>query len=166
MRLDSLLFAAFGAAPSLGSNVFFALYFLASIYIYISLIRQISARTSATAADTKRFGLPEAIVAAALIFFLLLNISASVSGPSAQLSTRNLLANLLLTVLVVLSIVTFLQLRGFDLGSLGGFFKIGFVRALGTGLILLFFAYPFSKAVRASRTSSSFSVRRPRSSNE
>src|SRR5207247_3200424 len=92
MRLDSL-FAAFGSAPSLGSNVLFALYFLASIYIYISLIHQISARTSATAADTKRFGLPEAIVAAALIFFLLLNISASVSGPSAQLSTRNLLAN-------------------------------------------------------------------------
>ncbi len=141
MRLDSL-FAAFGAAPSIGLNAFFALYFLASIYVYISLIRQLSARTSATAADTKRFGLPEAIVAAALIFFLLLNISASVSGPSAQLSTRNLLANLLLTVLVVLSIVTFLQLRGFDLGSLGGFFKIGFVRALGTGLILLFFAYP------------------------
>src|SRR5205823_1649862 len=140
-KLIDGLFAAFGAAPSLGSNVLFALYFLASIYIYISLIRQISARTSATAADTKRFGLPEAIVAAALIFFLLLNISASVSGPSAQLSTRNLLANLLLTVLVVLSIVTFLQLRGFDLGSLGGFFKIGFVRALGTGIILLFFDY-------------------------
>src|SRR6266446_2519497 len=98
MRLDSL-FAAFGAAPSIGLNVFFALYFLASIYVYISLIRQLSARTSATAADTKRFGLPEAIVAAALIFFfLLLNISASVSGPSAQLSTRNLLANLLLWV--------------------------------------------------------------------
>src|SRR5437764_14857346 len=126
MRLDSL-FAAFGAAPSLGSNVLFALYFLASIYIYISLIRQISARTSAAASDTKRFGLPEAIVAAALIFFLLLNISTSVSGPSAELSSRNLLANLLLTLLVVLFIVTFLHLRRFDLGSLGGFFIIVFL---------------------------------------
>ena len=141
MRLDSL-FAAFGAAPSIGLNVFFALYFLASIFVYMSLIRQLGARTSATAADTKRFGLPEAIVAAALIFFLLLNISASVSGPSAELSARNLLANLLLTLLVVLVIVTFLQLRGFDLSSLGGFFRISFLRALATGIILLFLAYP------------------------
>src|SRR5437879_4197069 len=141
MRLDSL-FAAFGAAPSIGLNVFFTLYFLASIFVYMSLIRQLGARTSATAADTKRFGLPEAIVAAALIFFLLLNISASVSGPSAELSARNLLANLLLTLLVVLVIVTFLQLRGFDLSSLGGFFRISFLRALATGIILLFLAYP------------------------
>jgi len=141
MRFDSLS-AAFGIAPSLGSNVFFALYFVVSIYIYISLIRQLSARTLATPGDTRRFGLPEAIVAAALIFFLLLNIRASVSSPSAELSTRNLLANLLLTVLVVLFIVTFLQLRGFDLGSLAGFFRISFVRALVTGIILLFFAYP------------------------
>src|SRR6266700_3062085 len=141
MRLDSL-FAAFGVAPSIGLNTFFALYFLASIYVYISLVRQISARTSTAASDTKRFGLPEAIVAAALIFFVLLNISASVSGPSTDLSARNLLANLLLTLLVVLFIVTFLQLRGFDLGSLGGFFRIGFLRALATGIILLFLAYP------------------------
>src|SRR5438105_223752 len=83
---------------------------------------------------------PEAIVVAALIFFLLLNISASVSGPSAELSARNLLANLLLTLLVVLVIVTFLQLRGFDLSSLGGFFRISFLRALATGIILLFLA--------------------------
>ncbi len=38
--------------------------------------------------------------------------------------------------------MTFLQLRGFDLSSLAGFFKIGFVRAVGTGIILLLAAYP------------------------
>ena len=43
---------------------------------------------------------------------------------------------------VVLFIMTFLQLRGFDLSSLAGFFKIGFVRALSTGTILLLAAYP------------------------
>jgi len=42
----------------------------------------------------------------------------------------------------VLVIVTFLQFRGFDVGSLGGFFRLGFVRTLSTGAILLFFAYP------------------------
>jgi membrane protease YdiL (CAAX protease family) len=141
MRSGSL-FAAFGAAPSLGLNVFFLLYLLASVYIYVSLIRQISARTSAAVGDARRFGLPEAILAAALIFFLLLNISASVSRPSVQLDEHNLLANLLLTVFVVLLIVTFLLVRGFDLSSLGGIFRISFIRVLGTGIILLFFAYP------------------------
>jgi membrane protease YdiL (CAAX protease family) len=140
------LFAAFGAAPSFALNVLFVLYFLASVYLYISLIRQISAETSpkgfGAAESTRRFGLPEAILAAALIFFLLLNISASIARPSVQLDARNLLANLLLTLFVVLFIVTFLQLRGFDLSSLGGFFKISFVRTLSTGIVLLFFAYP------------------------
>jgi len=142
MRSDGF-FAAFGAAPSFVLNVFFALYFLASVYVYISLIRQIGARTSVSAGEpTKTFGLPEAILAGALILFLLLSISASASRPSVELSARNLLANLLFTMFVVLFIMTFLQLRGFDLSSIAGFFKIGFVRTLSTGTILLLAAYP------------------------
>jgi CAAX protease family protein len=136
-------FAAFGAAPSFVLNVFFALYSLASVYVYISLIRQIGARTSEpSGSPAKAFGLPEAILAGVLILFLLLNISASVSRPSVEISARNLLVNLLFTMFVVLLIMTFLQLRGFDLSSLAGFFKIGFVRALSTGTILLLAAYP------------------------
>jgi membrane protease YdiL (CAAX protease family) len=142
MQSDSL-FAALGAAPNYAVIVFSLLYLLASIYVYISLIRQISARTSAPVGEpTKRFGLPEAILAAALIGFLLLNISSSVSRPATDLGTRNLLVNLVFTLAILLFIVTFLQLRGFDIGSLAGFFKIGFVRALGTGIILLLAAYP------------------------
>jgi membrane protease YdiL (CAAX protease family) len=91
---------------------------------------------------TRAFGLPEAILAAALVVFLLLNISASVSRPSVEISARNLLANLLFTIFVVLFIMAFLQLRGFDVSSLVGFFKMGFVRALGTGIVLLLAAYP------------------------
>jgi len=136
-------FAAFGAAPAYAANLLALLYLLLSVYVYISLIRQIGARTSVPArGPTKTFGLPEAILAAALVLFLLLNISASASHPSVELSSRNLLANLLFTVFVVLFIMTFLQLRGFDLSSLAGFFKIGFVRAVGTGIILLLAAYP------------------------
>lgn len=149
MRSDSL-FAAFGAASSFGINVFFALYFLASVYVYISLIRQISARTSEPPGEPARgFGLPEAILAAVLIFFLLLSISSSVSRPSVDLNPRNLLVNLLFTVAVVLFVVTFLQLRGFDLISLGGFSKISFVRALSTGMILLLAAYPLISLANA-----------------
>ena len=142
MRSDSLP-AVLGAAPNYAVIVFSLLYLLASIYVYISLIRQISARTSAPVGEpTGRFGLPEAILAAALIGFLLLNISSSVSRPATELGTRNLLVNLVFTLAILLFIVTFLQLRGFDIGSLAGLFKIGFVRALGTGIILLLAAYP------------------------
>src|SRR6266700_316725 len=141
MRSDSL-FAALGAVPNFALNVLFALYFLASIYVYVSLIRQISVRTSVSAGESgKRFGLPEATVAAVLISLLLRGISASVSRPSAQVDARDLLANLLLTFALVLFIVAFLRFRGFDLSSLGGFFKISFLRVLSTGTILLFFAY-------------------------
>src|SRR5213079_125841 len=141
MRPDSL-FAALGAVPDFALNVLFGLYFLASIYVYVSLIRQISVRTSVPAGESgKRFGLPEAIVAAVLISLLLRGISASVSRPSAQVDARDLLANLLLTFSLVLFIVAFLRFRGFDLSSLGGFFKISFLRVLSTGTILLFFAY-------------------------
>ncbi len=141
MASDSL-FAALGAASNDVLSVFFVLYVLASILVYISLIWQINARTSASVDEPKRtFGLPEAILAGALIFLLLLNVSASVSNRSVQLNPRNLLENLVFTLAVVLFIVAFLRFRGFDLSSLGGFFKISFLRVLSTGTILLFFAY-------------------------
>lgn len=87
-------------------------------------------------------GIPEAILAGILILFLLLNISASMSRPSMDFSGRNLLENFLLMGFVVVFIVSFLQFRGVDVGAFGGFARISFFRALSTGVILLFFAYP------------------------
>jgi hypothetical protein len=106
-----------------------------------------------------------------LICFFLLTISSAVPDPALQFHPRNLLANFLLSAFVVLVIVTLLQFRGFDVGALAGFFRINFFRTLGTGAILLFFAYPligfpsglisgFSVAAQASRASSSSSVDR------
>jgi membrane protease YdiL (CAAX protease family) len=138
-------FAAFGVAPNVVFGVLSLLYVLASLYVYISLIHQISARRpSSIGADepTRTFGLLEAIVAALLILFLSVSIGASVSQPSIQFNAHNLIGNFLLMVFLVLFIVTFLQLRGFDVGSLGGFYRISFLRTLSTGAILLFFAYP------------------------
>ena len=137
----------FGAmADSVLSILLSLLYLLASLYVYISLIYQISARNrdaiGGDVAPARSFGLPEAILAALLILFLFLTIGASISQPSIQFSARNLLANFLVTGCVVLVIVTFLQFRGFDVGSLGGFYRLGFIRTLSTGAILLFFAYP------------------------
>src|SRR6266404_7363450 len=138
-------FAASGVAPNVVFGVLSLLYVLASLYVYISLIHQISARSlSGVGLNTsaRTFGVPEAILAALLILFLSVSIGASVSQPSIQFSARNILGNFLLTVFLVLFIVTFLRLRGFDVGSLGGFYRISFLRTLSTGAILLFFAYP------------------------
>ena len=143
MRSGSL-FVILGAVPGSGLWLLLSLlYLLASLYVYISLIYQISARTPDTDDPAmRRFGLPEAILAALLILFLFLTIGASVAQPSIQFSARNLLANFLLTGCVVLVIITFLQFRGFDVGSLGGFFRLSFIRTLSTGVVLLLFAYP------------------------
>jgi membrane protease YdiL (CAAX protease family) len=137
------LSAALGAVPNFVFSVLFPLYLLASVYIYVSLVRQISARRSTSpTGSTRTFWLPEAVLAAALIFLLLLNISASFSNRSVQLNARNLLENLLFTVALVLFIAVFLRLRGLDLSSLGGLFRITFLRALSTGTVLILAAYP------------------------
>jgi CAAX protease family protein len=147
------VFATFGAAPSVALVLISLLYAIAGIGVYLSLIYQISARVRA-ASDTeivaRVFGLPEAILAGVLIFFFLLTISSTAPDPALQFHPRNLLANLLLSAFVILVIVSLLQFRGFDVSALGGFFRINFFRTLGTGAILLFFAYPligFSEAI-------------------
>jgi uncharacterized protein len=145
--------ATLGAAPSVALALLSLLYSIASVCVYVSLIYQVSTRIrSAAAVDspTRGFGLPEAVLAIVLIFFFLLTISTTVPDPALQFHPRNLLANFLLSVFVVLVIATLLQFRGFDVGALAGFFRISFSRTLGTGAILLFFAYPligFSEAI-------------------
>jgi membrane protease YdiL (CAAX protease family) len=147
------VFATFGASPSLALSLLSALYFIASLCVYVSLIYQISVRirsASGVDAPARAFGLPEAVLACVLIFFFLLTISSTVPDPALQFHPRNLLANFLFSAFVVLVIVILLQFRGFDVGALAGFFRINFFRTLGTGAILLFFAYPligFSEAI-------------------
>ena len=117
--------ATFGAAPSLALFLLSALYFIASLCVYVSLIYQISTRIrSASGADVPAgaFGLPEAVLASVLIFFFLLTISSTVPDPALQFHPRNLLANFLLSAFVVLVIATLLQFRGFDVGAIGGIF--------------------------------------------
>ena len=147
------VFAISGAAPGLALALLSALYFIASLCVYVSLIYQISARIrSASGADVpgRIFGLPEAVLASVLIFFFLMTISSTVPDPALQFHPRNLLANFLVSAFVVLVIASLLQFRGFDVGALAGFLKISFFRTLGSGAILLFFAYPligFSESI-------------------
>ena len=133
-------------ASALG-NAVFAAYLLVAAYIYVSLTRQIRARNSlpefSAPGSAKMFGLPEVILAAALVSFLLLNVFAAIARPGpTQLSTSDLVANLFFTIAVVLFVASFLRLRRFDLDSLGGFSRISFIRAASTGIILLVFTYP------------------------
>jgi len=147
------VFAISGAAPGLALALLSALYFIASLCVYVSLIYQIGARIrSASGADVPggAFGVPEAVLASVLIFFFLMSINSTVPDPALQFHPRNLLANFLVSAFVVLVIASLLQFRGFDVGALAGFLKISFVRTVGTGAILLFFAYPligFSESI-------------------
>lgn len=136
------------AFPSALGVIASAVFLFASIYIYVALIRQISARKSTTessvaVAPAKTFGLPEAILAAALVSYLLVNVVfASLSGSTIPLKDRDLVANLVVTILVLLFVAAFLKIRGLDLNSLGGFSRVSFLRAASTGIILLLAGYP------------------------
>ena len=145
MMLSGDFFAAFESVPNLALGLLSILYLIASVCVYLSLISQISTGSrNASSADApeRTFGFPEAILASVLIIFFLMSIGSTAPDPSLQFNPRNLLANLLLTALLVLVIVTLLQFRGLDVGVLAGFLRIRFFRVLGTGAMLLFFAYP------------------------
>jgi uncharacterized protein len=137
------------ALTALG-GILSVLYLVAALYIFFSLIRQIRARSFAgpeAVPTATQFGWPEAILATALVLFLLLNVIAALSRSTpSQLNTRDLVANLVFVIAVVLFIASFLRLRRFDVDSLGGFSRISFIRAASTGVILLFFTYPLLAA--------------------
>src|SRR6266480_907162 len=77
MLADSLLTVLGGVAG--------VLLFVVAIYIYASLLRQISTREfPPTIESTRRFGMPEASLALGLILLLLLNVLASLSETIAQ----------------------------------------------------------------------------------
>lgn len=138
MSFDGL-FAALAAV----TNVLFV---LIGVYVYVSLVRQIGSRSTLEPAPAmpRHFGLPDAIAASLLTAWFLLNVAASFSieRDLADTRTGELIANAFFTIGLVLFLVAYLRLRGFPLGALGGFTKLGFGRVLGTGAILLFAAYP------------------------
>src|SRR5712691_3961825 len=136
MLSDTFLMPLGGVTDVFG-NLVSAFLFLAGALIYFALIRQIRTRPSTSPIETIRpFGLPEAILATALSFFLLLGVLASFSNPTPEFGkfgNRVLIENLLFTLGIVLVIAAFLRLRGFDLNFLAGFSRTSFLRALSMG---------------------------------
>lgn len=130
--------------------VIYVLWFIGGAYVYIALVRQIIARRSTmdgstTAPDvTPTFGLVESILAAILISLLLFSIVTAFTSESgaSTVSLRALFSSLLITVIVIFVLVAIMQVRGRRVAVLAGLTRIGAIRAILTGALLLFFAFP------------------------
>jgi len=140
--LAASLFAPLGVTDVF-ATLFFALWFVGGAYVYIAIIRQTRARSPGAIDAARTFRLPEVVIAAALTCFLLLSIAASFAHPSVELGNRVLIENIFLVLGIVLVIAAFLRLRGFDVGALAGFSRMGWLRALSSGIVLLLAAAPF-----------------------
>jgi membrane protease YdiL (CAAX protease family) len=140
-----------GALLSGLGNVLFALFFLVGIYLYTALIRQIRARSwpPLEPEPARTFGIPEVVVALLLICLFLTNIIGANTAHSSILTPRDIVLNIVITVVMVLILAGFLQLRGFDLDKLGGLSNFGIARVVATGVLLLVAAYPLIAAADA-----------------
>jgi membrane protease YdiL (CAAX protease family) len=119
------------------SSVLFIIFLVIAVAIYSTIVRQISRRSAIVDESLKQFGLADAVLAFALIAFLLF---ATVSGASehrlVELSSQVLLENLMLELGIVLVIAFFVTVRGRDINALGGFSKISITRAVSIGVVL------------------------------
>jgi membrane protease YdiL (CAAX protease family) len=113
-----------------------------SVYVYVSLARQISARAPQSGPPgLKLFGLVEGIVAGILIGWFLFVLLFS-SPTNDHVRNRDLAANALVSIGFLLLLVTFLRLRGFNVDLMAGFSRVGFGRIIAMGALLLLAAYP------------------------
>jgi hypothetical protein len=121
-----------------------ALFFIAGIYIYLALVRQIGARENVVAEETERvFGLPEVFLALVFASFFAFNAAEASSYTGKMvIGSRELIAHGLISAAVIVFIAAFLKFRGFNVSALAGFTRLGFWRTLITGVVLLFAAYP------------------------
>ena len=132
-----------GFLPAL-SAVINAFFLVAGVYIYVSLVRQISSRvTEPDASLVRRFGWPEAVLALSLAFvFLYFLLAGTSSQKVTRMENHHLIGSAVFTIGLLLMVAGFLRLRRFDLDALGGFSKIGFFRTAVTGGVLMLAAYP------------------------
>jgi membrane protease YdiL (CAAX protease family) len=137
-----------GAFSSALVNLLIALLVLAGLAIYLTLVRQISARRSTITdaaeitAPARTFGLPEIFLAAFLILFVLWGVAMSASRAPVEMTTRGIIVSELFFVGIVGLVAAFLNLRGFDIDALAGFSRASLKRAISTGIILLLAAAP------------------------
>ncbi|HZR77596.1 MAG TPA: CPBP family intramembrane glutamic endopeptidase [Chthoniobacterales bacterium] len=135
----------FAAASSIALGLLFVVFLGVGLLIYLALAWQVARREGAPPEPprvTKTFGLPEAFLAVLLVLFLLTNITAAHGRSSVQLTDRDLIANLLVTLFVICFVGGYLKLFGKDIDALAGFSRTSLKRALSTGTVLLIAATP------------------------
>ena len=133
------------SVSGLFSTIVWLIFVLVGLYVYAALVRQINARIPAPELQEpapRDFGVPELGVALVLISFLLLNVFASATATSNRLSSGDLVANLVLSVVVLLILIGFLELRRLHVDRMAGLSRYGIVRSIVTGASLLLAAYP------------------------
>lgn len=135
----------FAGVTSIALGLLFVVFLTVGALIYFALAWQVARRTSAPMEPpltTRSFGIPEAFLAVTLILFFLMNISVSYRHSTVQMGTRDLVANFLLTLFIVLFVATFLKLRRLDVEALAGFSKTSLKRAVSMGVVLILAATP------------------------
>lgn len=120
------------------------LFLFGGIYIYLALVRQLQARLPDFARPAgRRFGFPEVILAVGLTALFLFNAWVAYSRVGKPtLGSNDLLANALISLALFLFVAAFLKFRGLAVVTLAGFAKLPVWRAILTGVVLLFAAYP------------------------
>src|SRR5881227_3615091 len=119
-----------------------ALFLIASIYIYIALLRQINRRDRDLVATDRGFGAAEVALAIFLIAVFAFSSLGASSAQIVRLRTPDLILNAIVAIGMVLFVAAFLKLRRFNISDLTGLARLSFTRAFVTGLVLLIFAYP------------------------
>jgi len=123
-----------------------ALFLLGGTYVYLALARQINSRVTVEAdpeASERTFGWPDAILAFLLGGLFLLNAAAAADyAGRGGLRTNDLIFNGLLSLALFVFVAAFVNLRGISVSALAGWAKLGFVRTIATGALLLLAAYP------------------------
>lgn len=118
-----------------------ALLLLISVYVYVSILRQIASRGEESATE-RQFGPAEVAVALGLSTLMAGQLFTPTAPASLEIKTGTLLGSIIFTIALVGFLVAFLKLRGFSLTALTGMSRLGFERALVTGIVLIALAYP------------------------
>src|ERR1700720_3830492 len=119
-----------------------ALFLIASVYIYVALLRQINRRDRDPIDTDRGFGATEVALAVFLIAVFAFSSLGASSAQIVRLRTLDLILNAVVAIGMVLFVAAFLKLRRFNLSELTGLARLSFTRAFLTGLVLLIFAYP------------------------
>src|SRR5436309_6674650 len=114
-----------------------ALFLIASVYIYIALLRQINRRDRETIATDRGFGAAEVALAIFLIAVFAFSSFGASSAQVIRLRTPDLILNAIVAIGMVLFVAAFLKLRRFNISDLTGLARLSFARAFVTGLVLL-----------------------------